>query len=143
MCSSGAMVANMIRFEDVVLRENNRVGGIVINWSPVSLLPRGLHTVDPIAIEAKLIIDATGHDAVVVNNLVKHGLIDIKGEGCMWVNQSEDAVVENTGVIYPGLLISGMAVAASHGLPRMGPTFGSMLVSGKKVAKIALEKLNE
>ena len=141
MCASGATVGNMIKFEDVVLRENNRVGGIVINWSPVYLLPKGLHTVDPIAIESKLTIDATGHEAVVVNNLVKHGLLSIKGEGSMWVNKSEDALVEHTGEIHPGLLVTGMAVAAAHGLPRMGPTFGAMLVSGKKVAEIALEML--
>jgi thiamine thiazole synthase len=143
MCASGAMVGNMIKFEDVVLRENNRVGGIVINWSPVYLLPKGLHTVDPIAIESKLTIDATGHEAVVVNTMVNHGLLSIKGEGSMWVNKSEDALVEQTGELHPGLMVTGMAVCAAYGLPRMGPTFGAMLVSGKKVAEIALEKLNE
>ncbi len=142
-CESGAMIGNMIKFEDVVLRENNRVGGIVINWSPVYLLPKGLHTVDPIAVEAKLTIDATGHEAVVVNNLVKHGILKIKGEGSMWVNKSEDALVEKTGELHPGLLVTGMAVCAAYGLPRMGPTFGAMLVSGKKIAKIALEKLKD
>ena len=142
-CESGAMIGNMIKFEDVVLRENNRVGGIVINWSPVYLLPKGLHTVDPIAVESKLTIDATGHEAVVVNTMVKHGLLSIKGEGSMWVNQSEDTLVEHTGELHPGLLVTGMAVCASYGLPRMGPTFGAMLVSGKKIAEVALDKLKE
>jgi thiamine thiazole synthase len=142
-CESGAMIGNMIKFEDIVLRDNNRVGGIVINWSPVYLLPKGLHTVDPIAVESKLTIDATGHEAVVVNKMVKHGLLSIKGEGSMWVNESEDKLVEKTGELHPGLLVTGMAVCASYGLPRMGPTFGSMLVSGRRVAQVAMEKLAE
>ena len=35
-CETGVMILNMARFEDVVIREENRIGGVVINWTPVS-----------------------------------------------------------------------------------------------------------
>ncbi|MCL7414632.1 MAG: sulfide-dependent adenosine diphosphate thiazole synthase [ANME-2 cluster archaeon] len=139
-CDAGAKIINMTKVDDVVMREG-RVAGVVINWTPVGALPRAITCVDPVAVESKLVIDATGHDAIVVNCLVERGLVDVKGFGGMWVSRSEDALVEHTGEVYPGLLATGMAVATVHGLPRMGPTFGGMLISGKRVAEQALMQL--
>ncbi len=135
-CDSGVKFLNMAKFDDAVVKDN-RVAGVVINWTPVSALPRQITCVDPIAIETKLVIDATGHDAVVASALEKRGLIKTKGFGPMDVPSSEDLVVEHTGEIYPGLVVCGMSVATVFGLPRMGPTFGGMLLSGKKAAEIA------
>lgn len=142
-CDAGAKVANMTIFDDVVLRAGNRVAGAVINWTPVSALPREITCVDPIAIESKLVVDATGHDACVVSKLEERGLIETVGFGAMWIERSEDLVVEHTGEAHPGLIVSGMAVTTLYGLPRMGPTFGAMLLSGRKAAEVCLEKLKE
>ncbi|MEM2389690.1 MAG: ribose 1,5-bisphosphate isomerase, partial [Ignisphaera sp.] len=54
---------------------------------------------------------------------------------------SEKTVVEYTGRVIPGLYVAGMAVAALHGLPRMGPIFSSMLLSGKKIAEVVSKDL--
>jgi len=59
---AGAKIFNLISVEDVMIREEDRITGLVLNWSAVSLA--GLH-VDPLAIRSKLVIDATGHDSEV------------------------------------------------------------------------------
>ncbi|OGO19787.1 MAG: ribose 1,5-bisphosphate isomerase [Chloroflexi bacterium RBG_16_50_9] len=140
-CDAGVKFANMTIFEDVVLREDGRVSGVVINWTPVAALPREITCVDPVAMESAIVIDATGHDAQVVRKLEERGLVKTRGFGAMWVERSEDLVVEHTGEVHPGLIVAGMAVSTTYGLPRMGPTFGAMLLSGEVAAKVALEKL--
>lgn len=140
-CEAGVSILNMTSFEDVVLREKNRVAGAVVNWTPVAALPRQITCVDPVALESKLVIDATGHDAMVVKKLEERGLIKTSGFGAMWIEKSEDAVVEHSGFAHPGLIVTGMAVSTTFGLPRMGPTFGSMLLSGRKGADVAYKYL--
>jgi len=140
-CDAGVKFANMTDFDDVVLRGKNRVAGAVINWTPVHALPRQITCVDPVAMETRLVIDATGHDAVVVKKLESRGLLKTVGFGAMHVERSEDLVVEHTGLVHPGLIVAGMAVSTVYGLPRMGPTFGAMLLSGLKAAAVAKKTL--
>lgn len=139
-CDAGAKILNLTKFDDVVYR-NNRVEGAVINWSPVSALPRQITCVDPIALESKVLIDATGHDAWVAKSLEKRGLLKLQTYGPMDANTSEDLVVEKTGEIFPGLYVVGMAVSTVFGLPRMGPTFAGMLFSGRKAAQAIIRSL--
>ena len=138
---AGAKVLNMAMFDDIVLREGNKVSGVVLNWTPISYLPKPVACVDPISFESKLVIDGTGHDAIVVRKLEQHGLMKLPGCGPMWIEKSEDEVVEKTGFVHPGLIVVGMSVSATYGLPRMGPTFGSMLLSGRKGAELAYDFL--
>ena len=140
-CDAGVKIVNLTAFDDVVLREENRVGGVVVNWSAVSALPREVAALDPIALESKLVMDATGHDACVVRKLEQRGLMQAPGFGAMWVERSEDLIVRHTGEAHPGLIVTGMSVSTAYGLPRMGPTFGAMLLSGKRAAEVALQKL--
>ena len=140
-CDAGVKFANMTAFDDVVLGDEGEVCGAVVNWSAVSALPRQITCVDPVALEARVVVDATGHDARVVGKLEEHGLVTRAGMGAMNVERSEALVVAHTGQVYPGLVVVGMAVSTTYGLPRMGPTFGGMLLSGKAGAKAVLEAL--
>ncbi len=139
-CDAGVKILNMTKVEDVIYRDN-RVKGTVINWTPVGALPRAITCVDPVSLEAKIVIDATGHDACVLRSLEKRNLLKLKEFGAMDVTRSEDMVVEYTQEIHPGLIVTGMAVSTAYGIARMGPTFGGMLYSGKKAAHIAIELL--
>src|SRR6187431_2871670 len=139
-CDAGVRFLQLTKFDDLVLK-NKRVSGVVVNWMPVSALPRNITCVDPIAFESKIVIDASGHDSVAVKRLMQRGLVDWKGMDPMWVDGGEDAVVHSTGEVYPGLIAACMSVTETFGLPRMGPTFGSMLLSGRKAGELAVAKL--
>jgi thiamine thiazole synthase len=140
---AGAKIFNSMSIEDVMIRKNDRITGLVLNWSAVSLA--GLH-VDPLSIRSKVVIDATGHASeichIVVNKLggklrTEDG--GIMGEKSMWAEVAERKIMENTREVYPGLIVAGMAANAVCGGPRMGPIFGGMLLSGKRAAEVATE----
>ncbi len=141
-CDSGVKFLNLTKFDDLILK-NDRVSGVVVNWMPVSALPRNITCVDPIALKSKIVIDASGHDSVAVKRLMSRNLVKWKGMNPMWVDAGEEYVIEKTGEVYPGLIATGMAVTETYGLARMGPTFGAMLFSGKKAAKIASININK
>ncbi len=142
-CDAGVKFFSLTLLEDVILHEDNRVAGVVVNWSPIAHLPKEVSALDPVPLESRVVIDATGHDAVVARKLEQRGLLKLKGEGALWIDKSEDAVVEHTSEVHPGLVVTGMAVGAVYGLPRMGPTFGAMLLSGKKAVEVTLDVLKK
>lgn len=141
-CDAGVKFLQLTKFDDLVLK-NGRVSGVVVNWMPVSALPRNITCVDPVALESKMVIDASGHDSVAVKRLVDRNMVEWKGMDPMHVDAGEDAVVEKTGEVFPGLVVAGMTATETHGLPRMGPTFGAMLFSGKKAAEVTAVKIKE
>ena len=139
---AGATIFNCFSVEDVVFK-NNIVSGVVVNWTPV--LREGLH-VDPLNIMAKYVVDGTGHDSEMCKVVARKNGIklntqtgDVMGERSLDVIEGERQVVAGTKEIYPGLYVCGMASSAVGGTPRMGPIFGGMLLSGKKVADIIIK----
>ncbi len=141
---AGAVVLNLTTVEDVCVYEG-RVAGLVVNRTGIS----GAMHVDPVTFAARAVIDGTGHDAAVVEMLKKRGLlsdasgIDPIGEGPMHAVAGEAFVVDRVGEVYPGLWVAGMSVCATFGGPRMGPIFGGMLLSGKRVADLILASLKK
>ena len=136
---AGAMIFNLTEVEDIILKKD-AIEGVVVNST--TLYNSGL-PVDPFCISSKCLIDATGHPAEIVNMLkAKNADVNIGKlkEGFMDAVAAEIAVVENTGKIFPGFYIAGMAACAVYGLPRMGPIFGGMLKSGKKIAELICEE---
>jgi len=143
---AGAEILLGVSVDDVVFRvEDNtpRIVGVVVQWS--STIIAALH-VDPISFKAKAVIDCTGHEAEVISVAVKKvpGLeITLPGEASMWAAEGEKLIVEKTGKVCPGLYVAGMAVATLYRIPRMGPIFGGMLLSGKRVAELVSNDLRK
>ncbi len=137
----GAKMFNSCQVVDVIYREDG-LKGVVVNWAQVAHMTA--QCVDPLSLESKIVIDATGHNAEVAR--VVSQKIGLPGgfvghEGSMWVEKAEEATVNNTKEVYPNLIVAGMAANSVGGLPRMGPIFGGMFLSGIKAAQLALQKL--
>lgn len=137
---SGVILLNLFAIEDVYFNGNRELAGVVVNDTAYKQI--NLH-VDPLTFKSKLVMDSTGHEAVVCNCLAKRGIIQLRGEEPMNAQLGEQGVIDGTKEIYPGLIVTGMACAQFHGTCRMGPIFGGMLLSGKKAAEIALAKLTK
>ena len=139
---AGARILLGITVEDVVFQGNPpAITGVVVQWSAVQV--SGLH-VDPLSLKARAIVDCTGHEAEVLSvasRKIPELNLTVPGEKSMSASTGERMVVEYTGEVAPGLYAAGMAVAAAFQTPRMGPIFGGMLLSGRKVANLIIKKL--
>jgi thiazole biosynthesis enzyme len=139
---AGAKIIHGVTVDDVIYRENPlRIEGVALMWT--ATIMAGLH-VDPLFVRSKAVIDATGHDAEVVavaaRKIPEFNII-VPGEKSASSEISDTLIYENTGQVVPGLYVAGMSVAAVKGLPRMGPIFGGMLLSGRRVAEIIVNEL--
>ncbi|MDD3642122.1 MAG: sulfide-dependent adenosine diphosphate thiazole synthase [Candidatus Krumholzibacteria bacterium] len=141
---SGARIFNLVSVEDIILKEN-AAQGVVINWTAVQMA--GLH-VDPLTIDSRYIIDATGHPSEVVR--VIEAKVDIRlmtpsggveGERSLWADRAEQTTLDNTREVFPNVFVAGMCANAAFGSYRMGPIFGGMLLSGRKAAKMIADRL--
>ncbi|ACB39983.1 sulfide-dependent adenosine diphosphate thiazole synthase [Pyrobaculum neutrophilum] len=141
---AGAKIILGVHVDDVIFRgDPPRVAGLLWVWTPIQM--SGSH-VDPLYTQARAVLDATGHDAEVISiasRKVPELGVEVRGEKSAWAEVSEKLVVEHTGRVAPGLYAAGMAVCAVHGLPRMGPIFGGMLLSGRRAAEIIHKDLVE
>jgi len=142
---AGVKIFNLLSAEDVMIRQG-RICGLVLNWTAVEIA--NLH-VDPITMRARFVIDATGHAAEVVHIAEKKSGLKLKtktgkimGEKSMWAEVGEDTIVKNSKEVCPGLYVCGMCANAVFGGPRMGPIFGGMLLSGRKVSQDLLKRLS-
>lgn len=138
---------NAVAAEDLIIKEG-RVSGVVTNWALVSMNHNTQSCMDPNVMESKVVVSSCGHDgpfgATGVKRLKSVGMIDkVPGMKALDMNAAEDAIVRLTREIVPGMIVTGMEVAEIDGSPRMGPTFGAMMVSGQKAAHLALKALGQ
>lgn len=140
---AGARILVGAHVDDVIYRlDPPRITGVLWIWTPIQM--SGMH-VDPLYTEAKAVVDATGHDAEIVSvaaRKIPELGITIVGEKSGYSELSEKLVVEYAGKVAPGLYVTGIATCTVHGLPRMGPIFGGMLLSGRRIAQIIAEDLS-
>jgi thiamine thiazole synthase len=135
---------NATAVEDLIVRDG-AVNGVVTQWAAVALYAHGKQScMDPSMLESKVTVSSCGHDgpfgASGVKRLQEIGLMgDVPGMGAMDINNAEDAIVNETREVVPGMVVAGMEVAETNNAPRMGPTFGAMMLSGQKAAYLALK----
>lgn len=144
---AGAKVWVGLTVEDLMIDDAERVRGVVINWSAVQRA--GMH-VDPLALAAGVVIDATGHECELLRTLERKlpevrldtPTAKVVGERPMNAARAESQVVALTKEVYPHLVVAGMAANAASGAPRMGAVFGGMFLSGQRAAQVAQEILS-
>eukprot|EP00195_Chlamydomonas_chlamydogama_P007959 CAMPEP_0202896116 /NCGR_PEP_ID=MMETSP1392-20130828/5170_1 /ASSEMBLY_ACC=CAM_ASM_000868 /TAXON_ID=225041 /ORGANISM="Chlamydomonas chlamydogama, Strain SAG 11-48b" /LENGTH=356 /DNA_ID=CAMNT_0049581355 /DNA_START=227 /DNA_END=1297 /DNA_ORIENTATION=- len=148
---------NATAVEDLIVREDKSgevvgggkyIGGVVTNWTLVTLHHDTQSCMDPNVIEAKVVVSSCGHDGPMgahsVKRLASLGMVpQVPGMGALDMNTAEDKIVNNTREVVPGLVLAGMELSEVDGSPRMGPTFGAMFISGQKAAHVALNVLRK
>ncbi|KZT09108.1 Thi4-domain-containing protein [Laetiporus sulphureus 93-53] len=141
------VLVNATAVEDLIVRTDyagqQRVAGVVTNWTLVALNHDTQSCMDPNVVTAPVVISATGHDgpmgAFSAKRLVSMGLLKELGNmRGLDMNRAEPAIVNGTRQVAPGLIMTGMELSEHDGSNRMGPTFGAMMASGIKAAREAI-----
>ncbi|KAG2500399.1 hypothetical protein HYH03_001970 [Edaphochlamys debaryana] len=147
---------NAVAVEDLIIKPDpalggaRRVAGVVTNWSLVAQAHGTQSCMDPNVIEAGVVVSACGHDgpfgAHSVKRLARLGMVpggEVPGMGALDMEAAEGSIVRGTREVVPGMVLAGMELAEVDGSPRMGPTFGAMIVSGRRAAHVALAALEK
>lgn len=160
LAQPNVVMMNATAVEDLIIHAdyagNQRVAGVVTNWTLVSLNHDTQSCMDPNTITAPVVISATGHDgpmgAFSAKRLVSAGLLKELGNmRGLDMNRAEPAIVNGTREVVPGLILTGelglplylsvfltfstgMELSEHDGSNRMGPTFGAMIGSGIKAS---------
>ncbi|KAG6820722.1 hypothetical protein H0H93_012775 [Arthromyces matolae] len=146
MAKPNVVLFNATAVEDLIIHEDyrgdQRVAGVVTNWTLVALNHDTQSCMDPNTITAPVVISATGHDgpmgAFSAKRLISAGLKKELGNmRGLDMSRAEPAIVNNTREVVPGLIFAGMELSEHDGSNRMGPTFGAMIGSGIKAAHVA------
>merc|ERR1719350_1748711 len=150
LAADNVKLFNATAAEDLIIKNVDgvkKVAGVVTNWALVTLNHDTQSCMDPNIMEAKVVVSSTGHDGPMgasgVKRLMNVGMVDnVPGMGALDMNTAEDAIVAGTQQVVPGMILAGMEVAELNGSPRMGPTFGAMMESGRKAAALAIEAVD-
>lgn len=104
---AGVRILNRMKCEDVILNEYGRAKGVLIRWTFPEELKNQDNWTELVGIEIGVIIDATGEEAYISRRLSEKGLLNIRGCGAIEIERGEELLLENTGEVYPGVLLAG------------------------------------
>lgn len=110
------VLMNATAVEDLIIhkdfRGQQRVAGVVTNWTLVALNHDTQSCMDPNTITAPVVVSATGHDgpmgAFSAKRLVSAGLVKELGNmRGLDMSRAEPAIVNGTREVAPGLIFAG------------------------------------
>jgi len=144
---AGAKIWPGVFVEDLIVRKTEpksvKVKGVVVNFAPI--MEAEWH-VDPLFLESRAVVDATGHDTDVIRILAERCpflKLHVRGMSSLDVWRGEEEVIKYTGKIVEGLYVAGMSVSEVYNTHRMGPVLGGMLISGRKAADLIAKDLSK
>lgn len=116
LAQPNVVMMNATAVEDLIIQKDfqgqERVTGVVTNWTLVALNHDTQSCMDPNTITAPVVVSATGHDgpmgAFSAKRLVSAGLAMALGNmRGLDMGRAEPAIVNNTSEVVPGLVFAG------------------------------------